>query len=103
MKMNYYFDVLRNYANFSDKLDVRGYWMFIVINLIIALLIGIIGAIIGTNIIGYVYSLFIFIPTIAAIIRRLRDADKNPLWILISFVPVIGQIWLIILLVQPSK
>ena len=100
--MNYYLDVLRNYANFSGKLDLRGYWMFIVINFIIGLLLGVVGAITGIIIIGYIYSLFILIPSIAATIRRLRDANTNVLWILITFVPIIGTIWLIILLVRPS-
>ena len=76
--------------------------MFIVINFIIGLLLGVVGAITGIIIIGYIYSLFILIPSIAATIRRLRDANTNVLWILITFVPIIGTIWLIILLVRPS-
>ena len=35
--------------------------------------------------------------------RRLRDAAKNPLWILINFVPFIGGIVLLIFYLSPSK
>ena len=35
--------------------------------------------------------------------RRLRDAAKNPLWILINFMPFIGGIVLLIFYLSPSK
>lgn len=35
--------------------------------------------------------------------RRLHDTNRSNWWILISIIPVIGQIWLFILLVLPSK
>ena len=35
-------------------------------------------------------------------IRRLRDAGKHWAWIFITLIPLIGAIWLIYLLVQPS-
>ena len=43
------------------------------------------------------------IPSISIQVRRLRDATKNPLWILISFVPFIGGIVLLIFYLSPSK
>jgi uncharacterized membrane protein YhaH (DUF805 family) len=35
-------------------------------------------------------------------VRRLRDAGKAWPWIFIALVPIIGAIWLIVLLVMPS-
>jgi uncharacterized membrane protein YhaH (DUF805 family) len=43
------------------------------------------------------YSLAIFIPNLAVIVRRLHDQDKSGWWFLIGFVPIIGGIWLLIL------
>jgi uncharacterized membrane protein YhaH (DUF805 family) len=43
------------------------------------------------------YSLAIFIPNLAVIVRRLHDQDKSGWWFFISFVPLIGGIWLLIL------
>jgi uncharacterized membrane protein YhaH (DUF805 family) len=43
------------------------------------------------------YSLAIFIPNLAVIVRRLHDQDKSGWWFFISFVPIIGGIWLLIL------
>ena len=36
-------------------------------------------------------------------LHRLRDAGKHWAWIFIGLIPVIGSIWLIWLLVQPSS
>jgi uncharacterized membrane protein YhaH (DUF805 family) len=43
------------------------------------------------------FSLAIFIPNLAVIVRRLHDQDKSGWWFFISFVPIIGGIWLLIL------
>ena len=42
------------------------------------------------------YSLAIFIPNLAVIVRRLHDQDKSGWWFFIGFVPFIGGIWLLI-------
>jgi uncharacterized membrane protein YhaH (DUF805 family) len=43
------------------------------------------------------YSLAVFIPNLAVIVRRLHDQDKSGWWFFIGFVPIIGGIWLLIL------
>jgi uncharacterized membrane protein YhaH (DUF805 family) len=35
--------------------------------------------------------------------RRLHDTNRSNWWILIAIVPLIGQIWLFILFLLPSK
>ena len=40
-------------------------------------------------------------PHLAVSIRRLHDADFGGFWWFIQFVPVIGWIWYLILLVMP--
>ena len=51
----------------------------------------------------YAFSIVSFIPSIALQVRRLRDAAKNPLWILMNFVPFIGGIVLLIFYLSPSR
>ena len=51
----------------------------------------------------YAYSIVTLIPSISLQVRRLRDAAKNPWWILISFVPFIGGIVLLIFYLSPSR
>ena len=51
----------------------------------------------------YGFSIVTLIPSISLQVRRLRDAAKNPWWILISFVPFIGGIVLLIFYLSPSR
>ena len=51
----------------------------------------------------YAFSLVSSIPSISLQVRRLRDAARNPWWILISFVPFIGGIVLLIFYLSPSR
>ena len=51
----------------------------------------------------YGFSLGSLIPSVSIQVRRLRDASRNPLWILISFVPFIGGIVLLIFYQSPSR
>ncbi|MCG8623242.1 MAG: DUF805 domain-containing protein [Proteobacteria bacterium] len=52
--------------------------------------------------VGFIlFGLFSFIPHLAVTVRRLHDADFSGFWWFIQFVPVIGWVWLLILLVMP--
>ena len=51
----------------------------------------------------YILSIISLIPSIALQVRRLRDAAKNPWWILISFVPFLGGFVLLIFYLSPSR
>ena len=51
----------------------------------------------------YGFSIVSSIQSISLQVRRLRDAAKNPWWILISFVPFVGGIVLLIFYLSPSR
>ncbi len=48
------------------------------------------------------YVICAVIPNLSIQIRRVRDIGKGWPWIFINFIPIIGGIWFIILLCQPS-
>lgn len=48
-------------------------------------------------------GLGLLVPSLAAAVRRLRDAGKNPWLILVGLIPIAGLIWLIVLYCQPGK
>ena len=54
------------------------------------------------NNIYILYTLGQFIPSISICIRRVRDIGKGWQWIFINLIPIIGGIWYIVLLCQPS-
>ena len=76
--MNEYLAMWKNFANFSDRTSRRGYWMALLINFIISLVLGVIIAILPKlGFISYIYSLAALIPSLAIAVRRLRDAGKQ--------------------------
>ncbi|MFK0237961.1 DUF805 domain-containing protein [Streptomyces vinaceus] len=96
--MHYYTDVLKKYADFSGRARRQEFWMFCLFNIGVAIIVAIIDAVIGANMIIYgLYILAIIVPSIALAVRRLHDIGKSGWWYFITFVPVIGGIWLLVL------
>ncbi len=44
------------------------------------------------------YGLAVLVPGLAVCVRRLHDIGKSGWWVLIGLVPVIGGIWLLVLM-----
>lgn len=96
--MNYYISTItKNYANFGGRARRKEYWMFFLFNVIVGLVLGVIVAVTQLAILPSIYSLLILIPSLALTIRRLHDVDKGGIWLLIGCVPLIGWIWLLVL------
>lgn len=107
--MNWYLKVLKQYADFSGRARRMEYWMFFLFNIIFAFVAIILDNIIGTanaelgyGILYGLYQLAVFIPGLAVAVRRLHDVGKSGWMILIAFIPLIGAIWLLVLLVTDS-
>jgi uncharacterized membrane protein YhaH (DUF805 family) len=100
--MKEYITVFKKYVDFSGRASRREYWMFQLFNLIIAFVIGFISGLVagvasqasGTdlgvatnlaNIPGNIYSLVVFLPSLAVAIRRMHDTNKSGWYILIPF------------------
>ncbi|WP_456315093.1 DUF805 domain-containing protein [Pseudomonas shirazensis] len=102
--------VFENYANFKGRARRSEYWYFALANGIISILLIVLGAIIGGvfgdamtgGIIGYalfgLYALATVIPTLGAVVRRLHDVNKSGWFYFIAFVPLVGGIWILVLL-----
>jgi uncharacterized membrane protein YhaH (DUF805 family) len=108
--MNWYVDVLKKYAVFEGRARRQEYWMWCLLNFIIAIVLGIVdrgaGLMIGeagTGILGLIYSLAVLCPGTAVAIRRLHDTGRSGFWLLITFVPCIGVIVLLVFLIQDSE
>jgi len=108
--MKWYLKVLRQYADFNGRARRTEYWMFILFNLIFAsiatVLDNVLGLTIGEFPYGYLYFMYalaIIIPSLAVAVRRLHDIGKSGWMILVTLIPLIGAIWLLVLLVTDSK
>ena len=125
--MNWYLKVLKNYTDFKGRSKRTEFWMFVLFNAIFLIVAAIIDNLLGTTIdtiFGYpvklngglfdvqispsgyfylLYSLAVLIPCIAVTVRRLHDVGKSGWILLIALIPIIGAIYLFILLVTDSN
>ena len=108
--MSWYLEVLRKYAQFGGRSRRKEYWYFFLFNFIISFALrfidGLIGNLdpeIGMGLLGGIYSLAVFIPSIAVTVRRLHDTGRSAWWLLILLIPVIGMIVLIIFMLLDSN
>ena len=108
--MNWYLKVLKQYADFSGRARRKEYWMFVLFNMIFAIVAMILDNVLGIAMegIGYgplygLYVLAMLIPGLAVVVRRLHDVGKSGWMILIALIPLIGSIWLLVLMVTDSN
>jgi uncharacterized membrane protein YhaH (DUF805 family) len=100
--------VLKKYAEFDGRARRREFWMFVLFSFIFSVILSIVDSIIGTKgvngrgILSSLFSLAVFIPSIAVGVRRLHDTNHSGWWSLLWLVPVIGWIILIVWLATDS-
>ncbi|GGZ63369.1 DUF805 domain-containing protein [Streptomyces subrutilus] len=96
--MHHYTDVLKKYVDFSGRARRQEYWMFVLFNLGIVIVLSILDAVLSTSplLVG-LYVLGTFLPTLAVVVRRLHDLGKSGWWYFIALVPLVGGIWLLVL------
>ena len=114
--MSWYLNAFKNYATFSGRARRKEFWMFHLFNVIFTgILLFVLyvmlyifsqnsNAIDIQNIvilipkIIYIYLIIIILPSISITVRRLNDQNKSWVWFLISFIPLIGGIWMLVLM-----
>ena len=109
-KLNYYLKVLQNYATFTGRARRSEYWYFVLFNGIFSIVAMILDNVLGIALegIGYgplygLYLLAMLIPGLAVVVRRLHDVGKSGWMLLITLIPLIGVIWLLVLLLTDSN
>jgi len=65
--------------------------------------VGTAGPELGYGIFYVIYALAMFIPGLAVGVRRLHDVGKSGWMLLIALIPLIGAIWLLVLMVTDSQ
>lgn len=107
--MNWYIKVLKQYADFNGRARRTEYWMFTLFNVIFVFAAMILDKVLGIAIEGTsygpiygLYTLAVLIPGLAVVVRRLHDVGKSGWMILIAFIPLIGGIWLLVLMMTDS-
>ncbi|MEU8713726.1 MULTISPECIES: DUF805 domain-containing protein [unclassified Streptomyces] len=101
--MNWYVDVLKKYAVFSGRARRQEYWMYTLFNVIAAIVLAIIGRVIGFPALVAVYYLAVLVPSLAVAVRRLHDTGRSGWAILIGIIPLVGGIILLVWFASEGK
>lgn len=115
-----YKSMFKKYAVFSGRSRRREYWLAYLANFIITM--GICTVLFALVVAGgltynnfgkavmtltpflmFVYSLVIFVPTLALTARRLHDTGKSAWFLLLQFIPYVGGIIIFIFTVMDSQ
>ena len=107
--MNWWLAALRKYAVFSGRARRKEYWFFFLFNLIIAIAAMIVDNALGITFEGQlmgpidlVFRLAVLLPSLAVLVRRLHDVGKSGWFFFIALIPIVGAIWLLVLLCRDS-
>ena len=101
--MKWYLMALKKYAVFSGRACRKEYWLFVLFYIIFAWGIYGVDVAMGTGgTLHLFYELFIFIPALAVMVRRLHDTDRSGKWLFIIVIPIIGPLAIFFFLLQPG-
>ncbi|MBW8890111.1 MAG: DUF805 domain-containing protein [Fibrobacteres bacterium] len=103
--MSWYIAVLKKYAVFSGRARRKEYWMFCLFSILFIIVAMLLDRVLGTSFkgmgYGWIYSIYalgVLIPSLAVSVRRLHDTGKSGWFIFINLIPLIGAIWVLIVL-----
>lgn len=93
------------YADFSGRSTRPGYWWAYLWQLILIIPIAILLSTAGTiGVLLYiVFAVTHIIPLLSVTVRRLHDGGTSAWGLLIPFIPIVGGIVMIYLLIRPSE
>ena len=117
--MNWYTKVMSQYVDFNGRARRKEYWMFNLFYIIILIVAMVIDNMAGLNFTqdygygvvvelpyGWTYclvALLHFLPALGVTVRRLHDTGKSGWMFLVSLIPIVGGIWLLVLMCTDSN
>lgn len=103
-------DFYSKYVDFSGRANRAQYWWVMLYILIVE---GVCSAFMGSSGEGFWYNLWYgvlglfglinILPGLGLAVRRLHDTGRGGGWIFINLIPLIGNIWFLILMLLPSQ
>ncbi len=94
------------YFNFKERSARYEFWFWTLFSVILNIVAGLAdGSLLtgGTGLASSLVSLGLFIPGLSVAVRRMHDIGRTGWWILINFIPILGNAVFIYFAVQPSQ
>ena len=92
---------LNKYADFNGRASRSEYWYYVLFVFLVSLAISVVGSPIGGPRLVYVlntlFTLAIFLPSLALTFRRLHDTGRTGLWFLLGFFPLTAIVLIVFL------
>jgi uncharacterized membrane protein YhaH (DUF805 family) len=94
--------VFNRYVQFSGRARRSEYWYWVLFIVAVSIVLSVIDGIIfgfettDLAIIGPLFSLATFIPSLGVAFRRMHDTGRSAWWLLIALIPLVGTIILIV-------
>jgi len=101
---NPYIKAITNYIKCDGRSSRQDFWLYILIVFATNIGASILDRLLWGDVVGPLLlasSLFHFLPSIAAIVRRLHDTGRSGGWFFLSLIPIIGSLPLIVMLCMP--
>ena len=104
--MKWFIKGIKQFWDFNGRARRKEYWMFTLFYWIFSFVVSFIDVVIFDEtfaLFSILFGLFMFFPGLAITFRRLQDTGRNGIWAFIVFIPIVGAIWLLILLCKDSE
>ncbi len=98
--------VFQKYICFSGRARRREYWYFVLLNWVVSAVLTAFIRYTDSDFPSLLLSLWniaVFLPGLGVCWRRLHDIGRSGAWFFLNFVPLIGQIILLVLLCKDSQ
>jgi len=107
--MKWYLKAFRQYSDFNGRARRKEYFMFSLFNalfMILTMLISVgLSSWLDAPAFISIYALYILaslVPSLAVSVRRLHDIGKSGWMLLVGCIPLVGAIWMFVLLITDS-
>ena len=102
--------VLTNWNNFSGRACRSEFWYFILATFLVSIIISIIEIATGMvdiessemGILSWIFTLFLFVPSLSVTARRLQDRGWSGWWQLL-YLTIVGILVIVVLNILPAK
>lgn len=100
------------YASISGRANRTEFWIWQLFTLVLNIVLGVLsfalssvgeGAAYVMGVLSVIVALALIIPNICVAVRRLHDTGRGGGWWFIIFVPLVGAIWFLVLMLLPGE
>ena len=97
--------LLDKYASISGRANRTEYWLWVLCQFVLGIVVSACMAVSDTlyYVLSGIVTVALLLPSICVAIRRLHDTGRGGGWCFIALIPLVGAIWLLVLMLLPGE